>query len=232
MINTLLTVFLQEPRKKGGYGFTPQQNAELTFAAWIGLFLAQIYGHYVNDRLPLWLCRRRGGLWQPEYRLHALWLPSLILLPIGLGIFGAALQYHTSYVVIALAVFVITFAAMLSVPVSVNYVVECFREHALETSAIMGVYRLAFGLAIPFFVEPWEEAVTVGWVFGMAAFFSILAFMMLVVLMYAGPRIRKVTLVKTAGTEEGLKITEGSDTRHIGHGVDEKSDVEDSPVEG
>lgn len=26
-INTLLTIFLQEPEKKGGYGFTPQQNA-------------------------------------------------------------------------------------------------------------------------------------------------------------------------------------------------------------
>jgi hypothetical protein len=27
MINTLLTVFLEEPLKIGGYAFTPQQNA-------------------------------------------------------------------------------------------------------------------------------------------------------------------------------------------------------------
>jgi hypothetical protein len=26
-VNTLLTVFLQEPTEDGGYGFTPQQNA-------------------------------------------------------------------------------------------------------------------------------------------------------------------------------------------------------------
>ena len=208
MINTLLTVFLQEPEKAGGYGFTPQRNAEFTFSLWVGTVLAQIYGHYLNDWIPLRLCRMYGGAWKPEYRLHALWLPSLILLPVGLGIFGVALQYHTHYMVLALGAFLITFSAMLSVPVTVNYVIECFREHALETSAIMGAYRLAFGLAIPFFVTPWEKRVGVGWVFGMAAFFSIASFMLLIVLMWKGHEIRKLSFHGVASTEEGSKLTE------------------------
>lgn len=208
MINTLLTVFLQEPEKDGGYGFTPQQNAEFTFSLWFGIILAQIYGHYLNDWLPLWLSRRYGGVWKPEYRLHTLWLPSFILLPIGLGISGVALQYHTHYMVLALGVFLITFSAMLSVPVAVNYVIECFREHALETSAIMGAYRLTFGLAIPFFVTPWEKAVGIGWVFGIAAFSSVGAFMLLVLLMLKGHEIRNFSFDGVASTEEGSKLTE------------------------
>ena len=97
---------------------------------------------------------------------------------------------------------------MLSVPVAVNYVTECFREHALETSAIMGVYRLAFGLTIPFFVTPWEKAVGIGWVFGMAAFFSVGAFTLLVLLMLKGHEIRKFSFDGVASTEEGSKLTE------------------------
>ena len=31
MINTLLTVFLEEPVKEGGYHFTPQRNAACKF---------------------------------------------------------------------------------------------------------------------------------------------------------------------------------------------------------
>lgn len=210
MINTLLTVFLQEPRKEGGYGFTPQRNAEFTFSLWFGIIFAQIYGHFTNDWLPVRLSRRFGGKWKPEYRLHALWLPSLILLPIGLGVFGVALQYHTHYMVLASGVFLITFSAMLSVPVAVNYVIECFEQHALETSAIMGAYRLIFGLAVPFFITPWERAVGVGWVFGMAAFFSIGSFMLLVLLMWKGHQIRSwsVAGVAKTHTEEGSQLTE------------------------
>ncbi|CAF9942278.1 hypothetical protein IMSHALPRED_003449 [Imshaugia aleurites] len=208
MINTLLTVFLEEPEKEGGYGFTPQQNAEFTFSLWFGIILAQIYGHRLSDWLPLRLCRKSGGTWKPEYRLHTLWLPSLVLLPIGLGVFGVALQYHTHYMVLALGAFLITFSAMLSVPVAVNHVIECFRQHALETSAIMGVYRLTFGLAVPFFVTPWEKAVGIGWVFGMAAFFSIGSFMLLVLLMWKGHEIRNLSFNGVASTEEGSKLTE------------------------
>ena len=97
---------------------------------------------------------------------------------------------------------------MLSVPVAVNSVTECFRQHTLETSAIMGTYRLAFGLAVPFFVTPWERAVGIGWVFGMAAFFSIGSFMLLVLLMWNGPQIRNWSLADIGSTEEGFQLTE------------------------
>ena len=95
-------------------------------------------------------------------------LPSVILLPNLLGIFGVALQYHRHYMVLALGVFLITFSAMLSVPVTVNYVMECFRQHALEASAIMGVYHLAFASSARGKRQLVQHT---GWVFGMAGFF-------------------------------------------------------------
>ena len=51
----------------------------------------------------------------------------------------------------------------------------------------MGVYRLSFGLTVPFFIDPWIAAVGVGWVFGTAAFLSIGLFSCIILLLVEGP---------------------------------------------
>ncbi|CAF9935387.1 MAG: hypothetical protein ALECFALPRED_006371 [Alectoria fallacina] len=137
--NIILTVFLQNPVTMRGYGFTPAQNAEFLFCLWFGVIAAQLYGHFANDRIPVWICYRNGGIWEPEYRLHTLWLPGLVILPVALGLYGASLQYHLHYMVLALACFLGGFATNAIVPVTVTYVIECFKGHASETAAIMGV---------------------------------------------------------------------------------------------
>lgn len=208
----------------GGYGFTPAQNAEcksnlrycwsriltdsyiVLFCLWFGVIAAQLYGHFANDRIPLWICRRNGGIWKPEYRLHTLWLPGLFILPIALGLFGASLQYHLHYMVLALANFLGGFATNAIIPVTVNYIVECFHGHASESAAIMGVYRLAFSLTLPFFVPGWIDKVGAGWCLGMAAFFSIFAFAGPVILMWKGEKVRKWSFESLSTNEEGLRL--------------------------
>ena len=167
----------------------------------------------MNDRIPLWICRRNGGIWQPEYRLHTLWLPGLVVLPIALGLYGASLQYHLHYMVFALAIFMGGFATNAIVPVTVNYIVECFHGHASESAAIMGLYRLSFSLTLPFFVPAWMGKVGAGWCLGMAAFFSILAFGGPVLLIWRGEAIRKRSFKRLSANEEGLRLVgESKDT--------------------
>lgn len=130
-------------------------------------------------------------------------------MPVGLGIFGAALQYHLHYMVLALGSFFITFAAMASVPVTVNYMVECFRGNVVEASAITNLYRLVLGLAVPFFIDPWIARMGgPGWVFGMTAFFSIFAFSLLVILMWKGHQLRQVRFGSFGLDEEGIKVVD------------------------
>ncbi|MCJ1260092.1 hypothetical protein MMC24_007932 [Lignoscripta atroalba] len=85
------SIFLQTPEARGGYGFTPLRNALFNFSYWSGLILCQICGALLNDRLPLWISRRNGGTWHPEYRLYNILL-VIAASPIGLGIFGAGLE--------------------------------------------------------------------------------------------------------------------------------------------
>lgn len=96
----------------------------------------------------------------PEYRLWSIFLPA-VLSRIGLGIFGAWLQYHLHYMVLALGTFLVKFSALPCVPVCIYYVVECFIGYPAKVSVIMNVYRLTLGLSLTFYIEPWYEAVGV-----------------------------------------------------------------------
>ena len=65
--------------------------------------------------------------------------------------------------VLALGTFLVIFGACYSTPISVNYIIECFKTSPLEVAVIMNVYRQILALAVPFFLFPWQGAVSAGW---------------------------------------------------------------------
>jgi hypothetical protein len=194
--------------KVGGYGFTLIETAYFSFLHWIGISFALFYGHFVSDRLPLYICSRNSGIWKPEYRLHALWFPALICNPIGLGIFGAALQYHLSWVVLAFGMALVTFGSLAMIPVCVDYICECFVRHPAEANITANCLRLLFGLTVPFYINEWVAEVTVGWAYGMMALFDVAAFGCVGLLMWKGHMIRSLTLGGLNESEEGEKVVE------------------------
>ena len=65
--------------------------------------------------------------------------------------------------VLALGTFLVIFGACYCTPISVNYIIECFKTSSLEVAVIMNVYRQILALALPFFIFPWQGAVSAGW---------------------------------------------------------------------
>ncbi len=135
---------------------------------------------------------RSGNLATRIPPAHAL-LPGLFSMPVALGLFGASLQYHLHYIVLALACFLGGWTTNSIIPVTLHYIIECFKGHTSESAAIMVLYRLAFTLKIPFIVPDWIVKVGSGWCLGMAAFFSIFAFGFIVVLMIWGEQVRETS---------------------------------------
>ena len=198
-----LAIYLAPPEIAGGYGFTPLQVAFFTMTAWVGIIGAQVYGYLFNDKTPLWVASRRGGTWHPEYRLANTVVPG-ILLPIGLAIYGAGLHYHLHFMVLAVASFLIWFAALLILPICYNYIIECFLGTPVEAAVSLNSYRIAFGLMSVFIVTQWQSAVGVGWMWGMGAFFVVIA-----TVIFKGHVIRKWTVLVSksiASTEDGEKV--------------------------
>ena len=175
MQNTVLPLYLQEPPSQGGYNFTPQQNAFFQFDLWLATVSAQFHCYVLNDRIPTRIAARRtGDAWQPGYRLYTVWFPAIVIMPIGLGLFGSSLQYHLHYKIIALDAFLVNFSAVAAVPAPLNYLVEAFPDESQNVGTGLNTWRLLIGLILPFFIDHWEEKVGVGWVFGMATFSSVL----------------------------------------------------------
>ncbi|OBT72623.1 hypothetical protein VF21_08371 [Pseudogymnoascus sp. 05NY08] len=205
-----LAIYLMPPVSAGGYGFSALQLAFFTMTAWAGIISAQLYGYLFNDRVPLAVTRRFGGIWRLEYRLANTMLPGS-LLPIGLAIYGVGLQLHLHYMVLALASFLIWFAALLALPVCYNYIVECFVQTPVEASVALNSYRIAFGLMSVFIITQWQSAVGVGWMWGMGAIFVLLVDGLMMFVLCNGHEVRKYTnRVSTtiAVTEDGQKIME------------------------
>lgn len=173
-------------------------NIPVTLTQTIGVLLAEVYGHFISDRLPLYLLRRKFNTneirptdWCPEVRLHCLWFP-VILLPIGLGLFGASLEYHFHWAVLALGYLLISVGAISILPISMTYLCECFPDHVSEVAAALGIWRLILGLLTTVFITPWNNSFGPGWVFGSSGLFTLPAFVGVIVLMVFGSQIRRM----------------------------------------
>lgn len=149
-------------------------------------------------------------------------LPA-VLAPIGLGIYGASLQYHLHFMVLALGFFLNAFAALLSVPICLNYVIECFIANANEAAIAMNVYRLGFAICLSFFVFEWEADVGgPGWVFGMAAFFDLFVALLIAVVVWKGHVLRKIAKGGLVTSEAGQELKQGYKGEEHGTAIDSK----------
>lgn len=110
--------------------------------------------------------------------------------------------------VLAFAVFLVTIGSLATVPVTVNYVVECFTHYPAEAGIVIGAYRIVYGLTITFYINPWVKAVGAGWVYGMMAFFAIFSFLFVILLMWKGHAIRQIQFASVASSEEGEKLVD------------------------
>ncbi|KAJ5974921.1 synaptic vesicle transporter [Penicillium waksmanii] len=204
-----LATYLEPPTEADGYGFSSLQMAFFTMTAWVGIIGAQVYGFLFNDKIPLWLARRRGGTWHTEYRLANTILPSIII-PIGLRIYGAGLDYHLHFMVLALGSFLIWFSALLALPVCYNYIIECFLHHPVEASVSLNAYRVSFGLMSVFIVTQWQGSVGVGSMWGIGAFLILFVDLIMLWIILKGHLVRKWTDSLSSNittTEDGAKIS-------------------------
>ena len=65
--------------------------------------------------------------------------------------------------VLALGTYFTIFAAIYSIPITMNYITECFPDYPFEVAVCMNFYRNAFGLGLTFYEIPWQLAVGSGW---------------------------------------------------------------------
>lgn len=106
-----------------------------------------------------------------------------------------------------------SFGALSTIPITVNYLCECFIGYPSETGTTANAYRVLFGLSVNFYITKWIESVGIAWAYGMMGIMDILSFLTVLLLLWKGHTIREWSWGGINITEEGLHVVEKGEGR-------------------
>ncbi|KAI9737832.1 MAG: hypothetical protein M1834_009201 [Cirrosporium novae-zelandiae] len=162
------------------YLFSTTNFAMLYFAPMIGAVLGETWGHWFNDFLFHRYIRTHNGEYNPENRLWAVY-PSTVFGIVALVLYGQALQHELSWVAIAFAWAMMTFATLSTTAAISSYAVDAFPHHSALASSMVNFWRTNGGFCVTYFQYDWVAHNGAGVSFGCqaailaASWFAILA---------------------------------------------------------
>lgn len=149
---TITSIFSTEP-----YNFKTTSIGLLYVATFVGSLLGSLVAGKVSDVVVRFICRRNGGIYEPEFRLVMI-APVMLAITIGLMGFGWSTQAHDLWIVPAIFLGVLGFGTSLASTVSITYVVDCYRKLALESLVSLNLAKNLMGLGFSIFVPYFFEA--------------------------------------------------------------------------
>ncbi|CAN3377456.1 hypothetical protein DIURU_003303 [Diutina rugosa] len=152
MAVTQSLVFSAEP-----YNFSPNGVGLTNLAPFVGCCIGMLYGGNYVDWLSVRLARKNNGIFEPEMRLHAMWLPLLTnaggLLAYGLGC-NAGVHWA---IPVVLGYGCLGFAMSSSGAICLTYAVDSYHKVGSEALVIILLFRNLIGMAFCFAIDPWLQ---------------------------------------------------------------------------
>lgn len=154
------------------YGWSTSSVGLTNLAPLIGSFIGMFYGGMFVDWLSIKLAERNNGIMEPEYRLYAMILPT-ILNGGGLLAYGLASNSKAAWPIsVVIGQGLLGFAMSSSGPICLAYAVDCYSELASESLVLMLFIRNMIGCGFTFAIQPWlsrDGLVTTTWLMFMLA---------------------------------------------------------------
>ncbi|RMZ78268.1 hypothetical protein DV737_g3983, partial [Chaetothyriales sp. CBS 132003] len=145
------------------YNFSAVGIGLMNIPPFIGCLLGFFVG-YLNDMSILRLSKRNAGIFEPEMRLW-LALPSIIILPAGILMFGIGLAKGAAWPLLAVGYGVWGFGFSVSADIALAYCTDCYQD--IVGDALVGIVfsRNLFSVIVLFTITPWINAGTpaYGW---------------------------------------------------------------------
>lgn len=136
-ITTSVTQFVKPPP----YRFSDTAVSLLFFAPMIGVLVAELWGHVVNDWLCNFFLRKNGGIHNPEIRLWAVY-PAVIVGVASLVLYGQTLQHSLSWLGIAFGWGMNSFGMLAATTAVSAYILDVFPHHSALASAWSQFWRV------------------------------------------------------------------------------------------
>ncbi|KAK3647789.1 hypothetical protein LTR56_000686 [Elasticomyces elasticus] len=139
------------------------------FSPLVGVAIGSIWTGWIGDRIVLKMARRNGGMLEPEYRLW-LFVPSLLLIPFGLILWGVGAAHAIHWFGCVFAMGVIALTNTLGIQLSISYCIDSYKDLSGEAMITVIIIRNTMSFAIGYGVTPWVTNMGLQNAFILAAF--------------------------------------------------------------
>lgn len=142
------------------------ESVSISGLHYIAICLGEIIGvlvtGHIMDASFHWLKARAHGSDQPEYRMPLV-IPSAILMPAGLLMYGWAAQANTFWLVIDIGAAILAFGMTFAGQAFQAYVIDTYADHTSSASAASQFLRSLTAFGFPLFAPAMYNTLGYGW---------------------------------------------------------------------
>jgi MFS family permease len=136
------------------YGFSASMVGVAYVSPLIGVALGAAYTGWVGDYFIIRKARKNNGIMESEHRLW-LFVPSLILIPFGLILWGVGAARHVHWFGPVFAMGVIGMTNTIGLQLSIAYCIDSYRALSGEAIITVILIRNTMSFAIGYGITPW-----------------------------------------------------------------------------
>lgn len=122
----------------------------------IGVAAASYFTGFFSDWLTIRLARRNKGVMEPEQRLW-LFAVTTIVLPASLILWGVGAAHHVHWFGLVFAMGTTAFCNTCGITLSVNYLVDSYRDISGDGMTSVIIIRNTMSFAIGYGITPWLD---------------------------------------------------------------------------
>ncbi|CAI6341838.1 unnamed protein product [Periconia digitata] len=138
----------------GTYDFAASMVGVCYVSALIGVAVGAAYTGWLGDWFIVRKARRNGGIMESEHRLW-LFVPSLVLIPFGLILWGVGAAHGVHWFGPVFAMGVIAMTNTVGLQLSVSYCIDSYRALSGEAIITVILVRNTMSFAIGYGITPW-----------------------------------------------------------------------------
>ncbi|KIV91965.1 hypothetical protein PV10_06450 [Exophiala mesophila] len=153
VVNATAALVLASPP----YNFPTNMIGVMFIAPFIGCTIGCVFAGISANRFAVWMSRRKGGIFEPEYRLWMAVVPFL-LHPAGCILFGVGASHGVHWMGIAFGLAFIVGTFPIGSAIAINYIIDSYREISGDGLVTMICIRNAMGFGFSYAVTPWITA--------------------------------------------------------------------------
>ncbi|KAJ5218248.1 uncharacterized protein N7498_000347 [Penicillium cinerascens] len=138
------------------YNFGSSMVGLSYLACCLGVAMGSLFTGRFSDWLTIKLARRNGGIMEAEHRLWP-FLANLLLVPGSLLLWGVGAAHDVHWFGLIVAMCILAFTNTCGITLSVNYMVDSYRELSGVAMASVILVRNTMAFAIGYGITPWIE---------------------------------------------------------------------------